>query len=56
MHPNYHHQAIFDKINLKIFYPPPSPREVWYYKIANIDRITCAVTNFNREEYSLTLA
>ena len=56
MHPNYHHQVIFDKINLKIFYPPPSPREVWYCKNANIDRIKCSVTSFNCEEYSLTLA
>ena len=32
LHPNCHHQIIFAKFHLKIYYPPPYLREVWHYK------------------------
>ena len=35
LHPNCHHQIIFGKFNVKIYYPPPYLREVWHYKEAN---------------------
>ena len=30
LHPNCHHQIIFAKINLKIYYPPPYECEIWH--------------------------
>ena len=50
LHPNCHHQIIFAKFNLKIYYPPPYLREVWHYKEANADLIKRAISNFNWEE------
>ena len=47
LHPNCHHQIIFAKFNLKIYYQPPYLRKVWYYKEANADLIKRAVNNFN---------
>ena len=35
LHPNCHHQIVFAKSNLQIYYPPPYPREIWHYKQAN---------------------
>ena len=37
--PNCHHQIVFAKINLKIYYPPPYKREIWHYEKANADLI-----------------
>ena len=48
--PNCHHQIIFAKFNLKIYYQPPYLREVWYYKEANADLIKRAISNFNWEK------
>ena len=39
LHPNCHHQIIFAKFNLKIYYLPPYSRKVWHYKEANADLI-----------------
>ena len=50
LHPNCHHQNIFAKFNLKIYYPPPNLREVWHYKEANADLIKRAINNFNWEK------
>ena len=50
LHPNCHHQIIFAKFNLKIYYPPPYLREVWHYKEANTDLIKRAIINFNWEK------
>ena len=50
LHPNCHHQIIFVKFNLKIYYPPPYLREVWHYKKANADLIKRAISNFNWEK------
>ena len=45
LHPNCHHQIIFAKFNLKIYYPPPYLREVWHYSDANINE---KVSLFNK--------
>ena len=39
LHPNCHHQIVFAKFNLQIYYPPPYPREIWHYKQANTELI-----------------
>ena len=49
LHQNCHHQIIFAKINLKVYYPPPYKRLVWDYKKANIDAINLAIKSFNWE-------
>ena len=40
---NCHHQRIFAKFNLQIYYPPPHEREIWkkiwHYQNANTDHI-----------------
>ena len=40
LHSNYHHQIIYGKFNLKIFYPPQYERHIWHYKYANTDMIS----------------
>ena len=42
LHQTCHHQLIYGKINLKIFYPLPYEREIWYYQRANVDLIQLA--------------
>ena len=49
LHQNCHHQIIFAKINLKVYYPPPYKRLVWDYKKVNIDAINLAIKSFNWE-------
>ena len=49
LHQNCHHQIIFAKINLKVYYPPPYKWVVWDYKKANIDAINLAIKSFNWE-------
>ena len=41
--PNCHHQIIFTKFDLRIFYTPTYERNVWHYKHANIELIREAV-------------
>ena len=53
LHQKCHHQIIYDKLNLKIHYPPPYEREIWHYKYANIDLIQRAI-NYNLWERFLT--
>ena len=43
LHSNCHHQIIYGKFNLKIFYPPPYERHSWHYKHANADMISKAI-------------
>ena len=43
LHPNFHHQLVFARFNLSIYYPPPYVRTVWYYKRANDDLIWKAI-------------
>ena len=45
-HQNCHHQIIFAKFNLKVYYPPPYEREVWHFKKANTDHIKRAICGF----------
>ena len=47
LHPNCHHQLIFSKANLKIFYPPPYKRLVWDYNKANINAINQSIDQFD---------
>ena len=49
LHQNCHHQIIFAKINLKVYYPPPYKRLVWDYKKVNIDAINLAIKSFDCE-------
>ena len=39
LHQNCHHQLIYAKVNLKVFYPPPYEREIWHYERTNDDQI-----------------
>ena len=50
LHPNCHHQTVFAKLNLMIFYPPPYSRKVWHYREANTDLIKRAISKFNWEK------
>ena len=47
LHSNCHHQIIYGKFNLKIFYPPPYERHIWHYKHANADMISKAIQGFD---------
>ena len=47
LYPNCHHQIIFAKFDLRIFYPVPYERHVWHYKQANIELIRRAINNFD---------
>ena len=46
LHPNCHHQIVFAKINLKIYYPPPYERQIWHYEKANADLIRRSIDQF----------
>ena len=50
LHQNCHHQIIYAKINLKVFYPPPYEREIWHYQRANVDQIQRAIDQFSWEK------
>ena len=50
LHVKCHHQIIFPKFNLQIYFPPPYERVVWHYKHANTDHIRKAVCGFNLEK------
>ena len=50
LHQNCHHQVIYAKINLKVFYPPPYEREIWHYQRANVDLIQRAIEQFSWEK------
>ena len=47
LHSNCHHQIIYRKFNLKIFYPPPHERHIWHHKHANTDMISKAIQGFD---------
>ena len=49
LHPNCHHQVIYAKFNLKVYYPPPYEREVWHYKEADTDLIRRSIEIFNSD-------
>ena len=54
LHPNCHHQLIYTKFNLQIYYPPQHYREVWHYNDANTELIRRAVDQFNRQKAFLS--
>ena len=47
LRPNCHHQLIYAKFNLQIYYPPQYYREVWQYSDANTELIRRTVDQFN---------
>ena len=47
LHPNCHHQLIYAKFNLQIYYSPQYYREVWHYNDANSELIRRRVDQFN---------
>ena len=47
LHPNCHHQIIFEKFNLKIYYPPPDYCQVWHYQEADTEPIRRAMDLFD---------
>ena len=49
LHSNSHHQIIYAKCDLKVFYPPPYERNVWHFSQANSDHIERAINLFDRE-------
>ena len=46
---NFHHQIIFARLNLKIYYPLPYEYEIWHKK-ANVNLIQQAIHEFNGEK------
>ena len=47
LHSNCHHQIIYARFNLKIYYPPPYERKIWHYKITDIDLTQQAICEYN---------
>ena len=51
LHQNCHHQIIYAKINLKVFYPHPYEREIRHYQRAkNVDLIQRAIEQLSWEK------
>ena len=50
LHQHCHHQIVFARFNLKVVFPSPYEREVWHFKIANIDRVRKAINGFQWEK------
>ena len=50
LHENCHHQIIFGKFNMKIFYPSPYKRLVCHYHNAIVEAINSAIESFNWEQ------
>ena len=49
LHAPCHHQIIFPKFDLKVFYPPLYKRTVWHFSQANFDHLKRAVDLFDWE-------
>ena len=49
LHSNCHHQIIYAKSDLKMFYTPPCGRMVWHFKQANSDHIKRTIDIFDWE-------
>ena len=49
LYPNCHHQIIYAKFELKIYYPPSYEREVWHYQNADSNATKKAITDFSWE-------
>ena len=50
LHQNCHHQIIYAKVNMKVYYPPPYKRLVWNYDKANVDAIRKTIKDFKWED------
>ena len=50
LHENCHHQIIYAKFDLKVYYLPPYERVVWHYNHADTNLIKRAVNDFNWED------
>ena len=50
IHQSCHHQIVFAKVNLKIFYPPPYTRRIWDYSNTNYEAINNAIDGFDWEK------
>ena len=46
LHTSCHHQIIYPKFQLKIYYPPPYEREIWHYEAANTNAIKKCYSEF----------
>ena len=49
LHPNCHHQITYAKLNLNLYYPPPSERVICHYENANIHHIRRSIDEFSWE-------
>ena len=47
LHSYCHHQIVFAKFTLSIFYPPPYERTIWYYEKANAEPIRRTIDQFD---------
>ena len=47
LHSNSHHQIVFAKFNLKVYYHPPYEKHIWHYKYAHNVQIKNALASFN---------
>ena len=50
LHQNCHHQLLYTKVKLKVFYPPPCKCETRHYQRANVDLIQRAIDEFSLEK------
>ena len=50
LHENCHHQLVYAKFNLKVWYPPPYERKIWHYHHLNIGQIKRAIEQFPWEK------
>ena len=50
IHQSCHHQIVFAKVNLKIFYPPTYTRRIWDSSNANHEAINNAIDGFDWEK------
>ena len=47
LHPNCHHQIVYSRFNLGIYYSPPYQRLTWDYKKADTTKIRKALDSVN---------
>ena len=50
IHSSCHHQIVFAKVNINIFYPPPYTRRIWDYSNTNHEAIINAIDCFDWEK------
>ena len=42
----YHHQIVYAKFNLQVYYPSPYHRDAWHYGDTNIELISREIKEF----------